>query len=382
MGGLFGLGGRKGSKDGAGAAEPSTFAITPDELGAVCNFDERDNAEHIRKFIDDFGGVQAVARRLSTDLTGGLACRAATAAPGSLKGPAVAGAPGSGGATTLDIVDVAGEATVGGSGRIAPGPPSSTDLPPPAAAAAGPAPSADVFASGVTDKDARGLVFGTNIIPPPRSETIIEIILGTIWDDTILKTLIVGGSLVLALGTGLCPSTGWIEGVAILVAVAIVLTVVSTNDYLKDQKFKKLLLLQSDKRCKVIRSGFKDEISSWDLLVGDLVALASGDEVPADGIFVSGLGLQLDESPLTGETEPVKKHERSPFLFSGALTGLPLPCATLLMRVSAAPTHASRRPPPPPQDRHRRGGERRHGLDAGDGSGRALDGRADPGAAE
>ena len=95
------------------------------------------------------------------------------------------------------------------------------------------------------------------------------------------------------------------------------LGVTAGNDYSKDRKFKKLMLLQTDKRCRVIRGGIKNEISSWDILVGDLVELVVGDEVPADGIYVSGNRLIIDESPLTGETVPCKKEAKSPFLFSG-----------------------------------------------------------------
>ncbi len=77
------------------------------------------------------------------------------------------------------------------------------------------------------------------------------------------------------------------------------------------------MLLQTDKRCRVIRGGVKNEISSWDILVGDVVELMVGDEVPADGIYITGNRLIIDESPLTGETVPCKKDSTTPFLFSG-----------------------------------------------------------------
>ena len=104
---------------------------------------------------------------------------------------------------------------------------------------------------------------------------------------------------------------------AIVIAVFIVLGVTAGNDWSKERKFKKLMLLQSDKKVRVIRGGIKNEISSWDIVVGDLVELVTGDEVPADGIFVRGNRLIIDESPLTGETFPVKKDANAPFLFSG-----------------------------------------------------------------
>lgn len=94
-------------------------------------------------------------------------------------------------------------------------------------------------------------------------------------------------------------------------------TTKARNDYSKDRQFRKLLLLQSEKKVKVIRDGIQDQVSSWDLLVGDVVRLDPGDEVPADGIFISGNNLAVDESPLTGETIPMRKSEKKPFMFSG-----------------------------------------------------------------
>ncbi|KAI9346505.1 hypothetical protein BDR26DRAFT_931870 [Obelidium mucronatum] len=167
------------------------------------------------------------------------------------------------------------------------------------------------------DTEKRIEAFGLNKIPPPRSDTILEMIWGTIKEDPILKILIIGAIFVLSLGAAVCPTNGWIDGIAVMAAVVIVLSVTAGNDYSKDKKFKKLLMMQSDKKVKVIRGGKKDEISSWDVLVGDIVEVSTGDEVPADGLFVSGNRLVIDESPLTGETIPVKKTPDAPFLFSG-----------------------------------------------------------------
>ncbi len=50
---------------------------------------------------------------------------------------------------------------------------------------------------------------------------------------------------------------------------------------------------------------------------GDLIVLKQGDAIVADGVFISGSELQVDESPLTGETEAVNKDFEHPFLMSG-----------------------------------------------------------------
>ncbi|KAI8908577.1 hypothetical protein EDD86DRAFT_227293 [Gorgonomyces haynaldii] len=242
------------------------YRLTVNDLEDICSFDKRNESSQIDILNGTYQGVQGVAGMLQSDAKNGL----------PLKAPQ-------------------GRTEVKKGQKNKP----------------------VVRDSRISDEEERRDAFGENIIPPPPSETILQLIVGTIMDDPILKVLIVGAVVVLGLGTATCPSTGWTEGLAIVIAVFIVLGVTAGNDYSKDRKFKKLMLLQTDKKCRVIRSGQKFEISSWDLFVGDVVELVVGDEVPADGIYIDGNGLVVDESPLTGETVPVKKNAKSPFCFSG-----------------------------------------------------------------
>lgn len=241
-----------------------SFEIGLSELAEIVNFDKRTEHSLLELLDEKYDGLEGLARRLKTDLKDGI----------QLKFPHQHNMP------------AAKDASSG---------PNMT----------------------VVDQTERSEIFGENIIPPPRSATILEIVWGTIVEDPILKVLIVGAVVVLSLGSAICPSGGWIEGLAIVIAVFIVLSVTAGNDWSKDRKFKKLLLLQTDKKCRVIRGGVKNEISSWDILVGDVIELVVGDEVPSDGIYISGNRLVIDESPLTGETQPMKKTKETPFLFSG-----------------------------------------------------------------
>ena len=59
---------------------------------------------------------------------------------------------------------------------------------------------------------------------------------------------------------------------------------------------------------RVLRDGHWQDIASRDLVAGDLVEVKPGEYFPADGLLVSGTGLQVDESTLTGESLPVAKH--------------------------------------------------------------------------
>ncbi|MBL9033137.1 MAG: cation-transporting P-type ATPase [Rhodospirillaceae bacterium] len=67
-------------------------------------------------------------------------------------------------------------------------------------------------------------------------------------------------------------------------------------------------------RAQVIRDGAPCSIAAAELVVGDLVLLESGDALPADGLIVAGENMQVDESALTGESFPVRKHA-----FAGAM---------------------------------------------------------------
>ncbi|KAJ3214203.1 Calcium-transporting ATPase 10, plasma membrane-type [Dinochytrium kinnereticum] len=241
-------------------APQGSFGITADDLGKICDFDRRTSPDLVSRLDSEYGGVEGVAVLLRSDISDGL----------TLKTPVASAAAGS---TGIDMT--------------------------------------------AADQDKRRQEFGVNKIPPPRSETIIELVWNNIKEDVIIKVLLIGAIVVFVLGMVMCPKEGWIEGTAIFIAVFIVLAVTAGNDYTKDLKFKKLLLLQSDKKVKVLRGGVKDEVSSWDVMVGDIVELSTGDEIPADGIFVSGNRLVVDESPLTGESIPVKKNHTEPFLFSG-----------------------------------------------------------------
>ncbi|KHG00205.1 Calcium-transporting ATPase 2, plasma membrane-type -like protein [Gossypium arboreum] len=67
----------------------------------------------------------------------------------------------------------------------------------------------------------------------------------------------------------------------------------------------------------VTRNDCRQKLSIYDLLPGDIVHLNIGDQVPADGLFVSGFSVLIDESSLTGESEPVVVNDKNPFMLSG-----------------------------------------------------------------
>ncbi|KAK3029791.1 hypothetical protein RJ639_038233 [Escallonia herrerae] len=93
--------------------------------------------------------------------------------------------------------------------------------------------------------------------------------------------------------------------------------VTATSDYRQSLQFKDLDKEKKNIVVQVTRNGCRQKISIFDLLPGDIVHLAIGDQVPADGLFVSGFSLLINESSLTGESEPVYVTADCPYLLSG-----------------------------------------------------------------
>ena len=162
----------------------------------------------------------------------------------------------------------------------------------------------------------RKRVFGDNHVPTKKPPNFLQLMWMT-YNDYVLFLLTAAATV--SLGIGLYQSFGtvqtpgnppveWIEGVAILVAIVVIVLVGSVNDYQKQRQFEKLNKKQQDRHVKVIRSGKPQEISILDVLVGDVVHLESGDVIPADGILIDGHNVRCDESTMTGESDLLHKH--------------------------------------------------------------------------
>ncbi|KAJ1266069.1 hypothetical protein BS78_08G122800 [Paspalum vaginatum] len=107
------------------------------------------------------------------------------------------------------------------------------------------------------------------------------------------------------------------DGLGIVASILLVVFVTATSDYRQSLQFKDLDKEKKKIQVQVTRDGFRQRLSIYDLLPGDVVHLAIGDQVPADGLFICGFSLLINESSLTGESEPVAVNEDNPFLLSG-----------------------------------------------------------------
>eukprot|EP01062_Namystynia_karyoxenos_P005804 TRINITY_DN11_c1_g1_i4.p1 TRINITY_DN11_c1_g1~~TRINITY_DN11_c1_g1_i4.p1 ORF type:complete len:1079 (+),score=476.12 TRINITY_DN11_c1_g1_i4:133-3237(+) len=173
--------------------------------------------------------------------------------------------------------------------------------------------------------DRRRSEHGRNELEPPEEATLWEMIIEA-FQDNMVRVLVVAAVVSLVLGltvpdqhTGKVNySEGWIEGTAILVSVFIVTVVSAANEYQKEQKFKELSKAKPPRKCNVRRGGRRIEIMSNDLVQGDVCHVKAGDDLTADGLFVEGQDLKLDESAVTGENIELPKNEDDPFMVSGS----------------------------------------------------------------
>lgn len=159
----------------------------------------------------------------------------------------------------------------------------------------------------------RRRIFKDNRLPAKKPKSIFELA-WLAYNDKVLILLSVAAVVSLALGIyqSIASTSGekvqWVEGVAIMVAIIIVVAVGAANDWQKERQFVKLNKKKDDRNVKVVRSGKSREISVYDILVGDIVHLEPGDMIPVDGIFISGHNLKCDESSATGESDNLKKY--------------------------------------------------------------------------
>lgn len=94
---------------------------------------------------------------------------------------------------------------------------------------------------------------------------------------------------------------------SLLIVQSIVVLVGTLNDWHMQRQFNRLNKKSHDRHVNVIRSGKSQEISVLDIMVGDVMHIATGDIVPVDGIFIDGSGVKCDESSATGESDLLKK---------------------------------------------------------------------------
>ena len=120
--------------------------------------------------------------------------------------------------------------------------------------------------------------------------------------------------------TKLCtpPRVDFVEGVAIIIAILIVVLVGSLNDWQKERQFQALNEKKEERGVKVIRDGVEMVIDIKEVVVGDIALVEPGEIIPCDGVFISGHNVKCDESGATGESDAIKKMSYEDCLREGA----------------------------------------------------------------
>ncbi|KAJ7227086.1 Ca-transporting ATPase [Mycena pura] len=167
--------------------------------------------------------------------------------------------------------------------------------------------SAAAFAATL---DVRRRIYGENVLPHRATKSLLSLIYAALRDK-VLVLLSVAAVVSLALGlvqdfgTPIAPGepkVDWVEGVAIMIAILIVVVVGSVNDWQKERQFQVLNDKKEERGVKVIRGGVETQV-----VVGDIALLEPGEIVPCDGVFLSGHNVRCDESAATGESDAIKK---------------------------------------------------------------------------
>ena len=160
---------------------------------------------------------------------------------------------------------------------------------------------------GLTDEQVKQSreQYGKNVLTPPQRTSLWKLYLDK-YRDPIIQILLVAAfvSLILAF-----IEKNFMETIGIFVAVFLATTVGFYFERDAAKKFNLLTALSEEQPVKVRRNGKVMEIPRHDVVVGDVVLVEVGDEVPADGELIVCNDLQINESTLTGEPVAEKSLE-------------------------------------------------------------------------
>lgn len=176
--------------------------------------------------------------------------------------------------------------------------------------------------------------FGTNAFPEAPMDSYFTLLIGAL-SDPILLILIAASTVSLIIGLVTHPEDGWIEAVAIFIAIFLVSNISAGNDYSKQLQFRALEQSSAaDDRTSVLRGGAIERVNPKDLVVGDIVVLQAGDAIPADSIILDKVVVLANESSLTGEPDDLKKQrDKDCFLLSSCLITEGEDCRALVIGI-------------------------------------------------
>ena len=157
-------------------------------------------------------------------------------------------------------------------------------------------------------------IHGVNVLTPPKKESLFKRYLEKFRNSLIIILLIAG---LLSVGISIYEFTAlnlgfkvFFEPIGIFIAILLATGLAFIFEVKADKEFALLNQVNDDEPVQVIRNGNAIQIPRKDVVVGDIVILNTGEEVPADGELLEAVSLNIDESTLTGE--PVAHKTTNP----------------------------------------------------------------------
>lgn len=157
----------------------------------------------------------------------------------------------------------------------------------------------DYFHLGLTDQEVlqSRKKYGANLLTPPKRPSLLKLYLEK-FEDPVVRVLLIAAVFSLIISV---IENEYAETIGIIAAILLATGIGFYFEYDANKKFDLLNAVTEETLVKVIRNGRIQEIPRKDVVVGDIVVLETGEEIPADGELIEAISLQVNESNLTGE---------------------------------------------------------------------------------
>lgn len=164
---------------------------------------------------------------------------------------------------------------------------------------------------GLTDQEVlqNRQKYGMNLLTPPKRPSIWKLYLEK-FQDPVIKVLLIAAAFSLLISI---IESEYAETIGIFFAIFLATGIGFYFEYDANKKFDLLNAVGEETPVMVIRNGKVHEIPKKDIVVGDVVILNTGDEIPADGVLLEAVSLQVNESSLTGELMVNKTTDEAHF---------------------------------------------------------------------
>ena len=157
----------------------------------------------------------------------------------------------------------------------------------------------DYFHLGLTDQEVLQSreKYGANLLTPPKRPSLLKLYLEK-FEDPVVRVLLIAAVFSLIISV---IENEYAETIGIIAAILLATGIGFYFEYDANKKFDLLNAVNEETLVKVIRNGRIQEIPRKDVVVGYIVVLETGEEIPADGELIEAISLQVNESNLTGE---------------------------------------------------------------------------------